>query len=286
VQNVSTVLVAGFTAVTVFNVFALPSFSQAQVGWDHLRSGLTFSLPEKPGALTTALATFGIRPASPTTISMPYVAAVSLADTALLLVLIAFFIRARGEDPISLRATYQKDNLDDLGDTMVSTNSHQQDRGILDKCEKAFLMFQRGRDINTIAIKQAVGPQIVRNRLKIHALDAQLKEALYNGACTQAQALEWADKPAAEQHAAGIAYLAAAEDPKPRASKEPAPERVRRKRRSESTLRRATVDGSEARKAVAAWMLEPSAPVEALLTREDLPEVIREMAWALGEETT
>ena len=60
VQNVSTVLVAGFTAVTVFNVFALPSFSQAQVGWDHLRSGLTFSLPEKQGALTTALATFGI----------------------------------------------------------------------------------------------------------------------------------------------------------------------------------------------------------------------------------
>lgn len=52
-------------------------------------------------ALAQTLATFGIRPASPTTISMPYVAAVSLADTALLLVLIAFFIRARGEDPVS-----------------------------------------------------------------------------------------------------------------------------------------------------------------------------------------
>ncbi|MGC3967115.1 MAG: Nramp family divalent metal transporter [Pirellulales bacterium] len=60
VQHVSTFLVAGFTAVTVFNVFALPYFSNAQTGWEHLKTGLTFSLPEKPGALATALATFGI----------------------------------------------------------------------------------------------------------------------------------------------------------------------------------------------------------------------------------
>jgi Mn2+/Fe2+ NRAMP family transporter len=60
VQHVSTVLVAGFTLVTVFNVFALPHFSDAQVGWEHIRGGLTFSLPAKEHALATALATFGI----------------------------------------------------------------------------------------------------------------------------------------------------------------------------------------------------------------------------------
>jgi len=60
IQNVSTVLVAGFTAVTVFNVFALPYFSDAQVGWSYIRDGLSFRLPDKPGALGTALATFGI----------------------------------------------------------------------------------------------------------------------------------------------------------------------------------------------------------------------------------
>lgn len=60
VQNVSTVLVAGFTAVTVFNVFALPHFSDAEVGWKFIRHGLSFSLPSKEGALSTALATFGI----------------------------------------------------------------------------------------------------------------------------------------------------------------------------------------------------------------------------------
>jgi Mn2+/Fe2+ NRAMP family transporter len=60
VQNVSTVLVAGFTIVTVFNVFALPYFSDAQVGWDYLKHGLSFHLPAKEGALSVALATFGI----------------------------------------------------------------------------------------------------------------------------------------------------------------------------------------------------------------------------------
>jgi Mn2+/Fe2+ NRAMP family transporter len=60
VQHVSTILVAGFTLVTVFNVFALPYFSDAQVGWHYLASGLSFSLPESDRALATALATFGI----------------------------------------------------------------------------------------------------------------------------------------------------------------------------------------------------------------------------------
>lgn len=60
VQHVSTFLVAGFTAVTVFNVFALPYFGNSQTGWEYIRQGLVFSLPNKPGALATALATFGI----------------------------------------------------------------------------------------------------------------------------------------------------------------------------------------------------------------------------------
>jgi Mn2+/Fe2+ NRAMP family transporter len=34
VQHVSTILVAGFTLVTVFNVFALPYLSDAQIGWN------------------------------------------------------------------------------------------------------------------------------------------------------------------------------------------------------------------------------------------------------------
>jgi Mn2+/Fe2+ NRAMP family transporter len=60
VQHVSTFLVAGFTLVTVFNVFALPYFSDARVGLQYLKEGLSFSLPAKEGALATALATFGI----------------------------------------------------------------------------------------------------------------------------------------------------------------------------------------------------------------------------------
>jgi Mn2+/Fe2+ NRAMP family transporter len=44
----------------VFNVFALPYFSDAQVGWNYIAQGLSFSLPDNQGALLTALATFGI----------------------------------------------------------------------------------------------------------------------------------------------------------------------------------------------------------------------------------
>ncbi len=60
VQHVSTILVAGFTAVTVFNVFALPYFSNADIGWQQVADGLSFRLPDRKGALATALATFGI----------------------------------------------------------------------------------------------------------------------------------------------------------------------------------------------------------------------------------
>lgn len=50
-------------------------------------------------ALAQTLASFGVRPASAATISMPYVAGISLADTVLLIVLMWVFLRARGEDP-------------------------------------------------------------------------------------------------------------------------------------------------------------------------------------------
>jgi len=60
VQHTSTILVAGFTAVTVFNVFALPHFSNAEIGWKYMAEGLSFRLPNREGALATALATFGI----------------------------------------------------------------------------------------------------------------------------------------------------------------------------------------------------------------------------------
>jgi Mn2+/Fe2+ NRAMP family transporter len=60
VQNVSTFLVAGFTLVTVFNVFALPYFDGVDIGWGRLWHGLSFRRPERPDALQVALATFGI----------------------------------------------------------------------------------------------------------------------------------------------------------------------------------------------------------------------------------
>lgn len=65
VQAVATVLVVGFTLVTVFNLVALPFVSQHDIGWGHVLEGLRFHLPEpRPGStktpLATALATFGI----------------------------------------------------------------------------------------------------------------------------------------------------------------------------------------------------------------------------------
>ncbi|HEX4132917.1 MAG TPA: Nramp family divalent metal transporter [Pirellulales bacterium] len=63
VQNVSTVLVAGFTVVTIFNLVALPWFSEVRFSWADIREGMMLHLPEaRPGKLplATALATFGI----------------------------------------------------------------------------------------------------------------------------------------------------------------------------------------------------------------------------------
>lgn len=65
IQSVATVLVAGFTAVTVFNVFALESHEAWSIGWKDLRDGMSFRLPPSLAGQTispvaTALATFGI----------------------------------------------------------------------------------------------------------------------------------------------------------------------------------------------------------------------------------
>lgn len=65
IQNISTVLVAIFTAVTVFNVIALQTHDAWALSWDDFKNGLSFQLPPAmEGAawapLMTALATFGI----------------------------------------------------------------------------------------------------------------------------------------------------------------------------------------------------------------------------------
>jgi hypothetical protein len=66
IETATTTFVAGFTAITVLNVFLLQLHPAWAMTWDDLRSGLTFQLPQSPsgagglGAVATALATFGI----------------------------------------------------------------------------------------------------------------------------------------------------------------------------------------------------------------------------------
>lgn len=65
IQRVSTILVAGFTAVTIFNVFALQTHEVWAMNWQELKQSFSFRLPPaEPGStispLMTALATFGI----------------------------------------------------------------------------------------------------------------------------------------------------------------------------------------------------------------------------------
>jgi Mn2+/Fe2+ NRAMP family transporter len=65
IQNVSTFFVAAFTAVTIFNLFALQSHEAWAVSWGDWKEGLSFRLPPKVeglarSPLATALATFGI----------------------------------------------------------------------------------------------------------------------------------------------------------------------------------------------------------------------------------
>lgn len=65
IQSVSTALVAGFTAVTVFNVIALQTHDAWATSWTDLKNAFSFRLPPREtgssvSPLMTALATFGI----------------------------------------------------------------------------------------------------------------------------------------------------------------------------------------------------------------------------------
>lgn len=60
IQTFSTVLVAGFTFVTIGNLIHLQTLPEWRVGWDDLISGLSFRLPETDQGLSTALMAFGI----------------------------------------------------------------------------------------------------------------------------------------------------------------------------------------------------------------------------------
>ncbi len=66
IQNFSMAMVAAFTAVTIFCVFALQAHADWAVHWSDVKDGLSFRLPpmlegmSRWGPLTTALATFGI----------------------------------------------------------------------------------------------------------------------------------------------------------------------------------------------------------------------------------
>ncbi len=66
IQNFSTAMVAAFTAVTIFCVFAMQYHAAWAVHWSDLRDGLSFRLPpvvegmSRWASLSTALATFGI----------------------------------------------------------------------------------------------------------------------------------------------------------------------------------------------------------------------------------
>lgn len=65
IQRTATVLVAGFTALTVFNLFALQSHAEWSIGQHDLRDAFSFRLPPASAVvagapLATALATFGI----------------------------------------------------------------------------------------------------------------------------------------------------------------------------------------------------------------------------------
>ncbi|MCH5374745.1 MAG: Nramp family divalent metal transporter, partial [Planctomycetes bacterium] len=61
IQSISTVLVCGFTFITLGNLLALQNNVSWRVTWDELAQGLSFRLPPHSNtALATALATFGI----------------------------------------------------------------------------------------------------------------------------------------------------------------------------------------------------------------------------------
>ena len=58
IQNFATIMVAGFTFITIGNLVHLQSLSEWRVNWDELVAGLSFRLPSS--GLSTALMAFGI----------------------------------------------------------------------------------------------------------------------------------------------------------------------------------------------------------------------------------
>lgn len=60
IQLLSTVLVAGFTFVTIANLIHLQTLPEWRVGWDDLVHGLSFQFPSTKTGMTTALMAFGI----------------------------------------------------------------------------------------------------------------------------------------------------------------------------------------------------------------------------------
>lgn len=60
IQTFSTVLVAGFTFVTIGNLVHLQTLPEWRVGWDDLVHGMSFRLPSTAQGISTALMAFGI----------------------------------------------------------------------------------------------------------------------------------------------------------------------------------------------------------------------------------
>ena len=60
IQLLSTVLVAGFTFVTIANLIHLQTLPEWRVGWDDLVHGLSFQFPSTKTGMTTAAMAFGI----------------------------------------------------------------------------------------------------------------------------------------------------------------------------------------------------------------------------------
>ncbi len=58
IQTFSTILVAGFTFITIGNLIQLQSLPEWRVSWAELKEGMSFGLPQS--GLATALMAFGI----------------------------------------------------------------------------------------------------------------------------------------------------------------------------------------------------------------------------------
>lgn len=196
----------------------------------------------------------------------------------------------RGEPALALPAQYKRDDDTALLGAMVTTNEHRTDDDILVKAAKAQRLYDRGMSPPDIGVKFGKTGQTIRTWLTLNALHPQLKEAFREGACTMADAVSHAEASSDAQKRAGIAYLDAAEGPEDGGKgaseqRQPTPPRVRRKRRSESTIRKAMIGASPARTAALAFVLDPAVTVADLLAEdESLAEVIEALAWVLGAE--